>query len=392
MSDWIRSYSQCGEDILLWRALEDVSKGFYIDIGAFDPDEDSVTRIFYEAGWSGINLEPNLGKLARFIQERPQDINLGIAASDRDAEMDLNLVGETGLTTLVADIAERHQSTGWPVEKVKVRTRPLADIWDEHVPEGQDVHFLKIDVEGAEEAVIKGADWSRHRPWIVVVEALEPLSTVKSHQTWDPLLRAVGYEFVNFDGLNRYYVACERPQCIEPLRSPLNFITHRFVPAALHQAQDESARLNSLCSRVQAELADAKQELASAEQGLAEIKQELSGAKQEVSRLLDVIQRRPRPLWEMLIFRRSGRPKKVFRRILFHKSGKPRGIFRKWILTPDGRPQAAFQMWMSSPEYQSMRGAVRFSSETHSAPVTLSPDAQQIARRVAALRSPSSRM
>jgi multidrug efflux pump subunit AcrA (membrane-fusion protein) len=157
------------------------------------------------------------------------------------------------------------------------------------------------------------------------------------------------------------------------------------VPAALHQAQDESARLNSLYSRVQAELADAKQ-------GLASAKQELLSAKQEVSRLLDVIQRRPRPLWEMLIFRRSGRPKKVFRRILFHKSGKPRGIFRKWILMPDGRPQAAFQMWMSSPEYQNMRGAVRFSAATHNAQVPLSPDAQQVARRVAALRPPSSRM
>lgn len=385
MSDWIRSYSQCGEDILLWRTLEDVSKGFYIDIGAFDPDEDSVTRIFYEAGWSGINIEPNPGKLARFIQERPRDINLGIAASDRDAEMDLNLVGETGLTTLVADIAERHQSAGWPVEKIKVRTRPLADIWDENVPDGKDVHFLKIDVEGAEETVIRGADWSRHRPWIVVVEALEPHSTVKSHQTWDPLLRDVGYEFVNFDGLNRYYVASERHRCIEPLRAPLNFITHRFVPVALHQAQDEIERLNSLCSRVQAELADAKQDLARAEQ-------ELSGAKQELSRLLDVIQRRPRPLWEMLIFRRSGRPKKVFRRILFHKSGKPRGIFRKWILLPDGRPQVVFQMWMSSPEYQNLRAAVRVSAGTHDAPVTLSPDAQQVARRVAALRPPSSRM
>lgn len=378
MSDWIRSFSQCGEDILLWRALENVANGFYIDIGAFDPDEDSVTLIFYEAGWSGINIEPNPGKIERFLQERPRDVNLGIAASDRDAEMDLNLVGETGLTTLVADVAERHRSNGWPVEKRKVRTRPLADIWDEHVPDGQDVHFLKIDVEGAEGAVIKGADWSRHRPWIIVVEALEPHSTVKSHQNWDPLLREVGYEFVNFDGLNRYYVASERPQCIELLRAPLNFITHKYVPVALHQAQDESARLNSLSSRLQAELADAKQELTS--------------AKQELSRLLDVMQRRPRPLWEMLIFRRSGRPKKVFRRILFHKSGKPRGIFRKWILLPDGRPQAVFQMWMSSPEYQNLRAAVRMPAVTHTAPVTLSPDAQQVARRVAARRPPSSRI
>lgn len=385
MNDWIKSYSQCGEDILLWRAMEDISKGFYIDIGAFDPDEDSVTRIFYEAGWSGINIEPNPGKLAQFVQKRPRDANLGIAANDRDAEMDLNLVGETGLTTLVADIAEKHRSNGWPVEKTKVRTRPLADIWDEHVPDGQDVHFLKIDVEGAEEAVIAGADWSRHRPWIVVVEALEPHSIVKSHQNWDPLLRDAGYEFVNFDGLNRYYVASERPQCIELLQAPLNFITHRYVPVALHQAQDESVRLNARCSRLQKELVEAKQEL-------AEAKQELAGTKQELYRFLDVMQSRPRPLWEMLIFRRSGRPKKVFRRILFHKSGKPRGIFRKWIFSSDGFPRAVFQMWMSSPEYQNLRAAFRISAVDQNAQVSISPDAQQVARRLAALRSPSSRL
>lgn len=380
MSDWIKSYSQCGEDILLWRALEHVPKGFYIDIGAFDPDEDSVTRIFYEENWSGINLEPNRRMLAKFDQERPRDINLGIAASDRDAEMDLNMFGETGLTTLVADIAERHQSNGWPVEKIKVRTRPLADIWDEHVPDGQDVHFLKIDVEGAEETVIKGADWSRHRPWIVVVEALEPHSTVKSHQNWDPLLREADYEFVNFDGLNRYYVASERPQCIEVLRAPLNFITHRYVPAAVHQAQDESARLNALCGHLQTELARTKQEF-------EDTKEELAGIEQELSRLLDVMQSRPRPLWEMLIFRRSGRPKKIFRKILFHKSGKPRGVFRKWILLPDGRPRAVFKFWMSSPDYQNLRAAVRVSAVNHNEQLPLSPDAQQLARRVAALRA-----
>ena len=375
MNEWISSYSQCGEDVLLWRALEDVSNGFYIDIGAFDPDEDSVTRIFYEAGWSGINLEPNPRKLSRFVQKRSRDVNLGIAASDRDALLDLNLVGETGLTTLVTDIAERHQRHGWQVEKIKVRARPLEAIWDEHVPVGQDVHFLKIDVEGAEDAVIRGANWSRHRPWIIVVEALEPHSTVKSHQAWDPLLREAGYEFVNFDGLNRYYVSKERARCIELLQEPLNVITHKYVPVAVHKAMDEATRLRAECSELRTEISYRKQEL--------------SDTRQELSKLTDAIQRRPRPLWEMLIFRRSGRPKKIFRRILFHKSGKPRGIFRKWILTADGRPRAVFQTWMSSPEYQSMRGAVRFSVATHRAPVTLSPDATQVARRVAALRSSS---
>src|SRR5439155_713143 len=52
------SYAQNGEDFTLWCALHDVDAGTYIDIGAYDPDIDSVTRAFYDRGWSGINIEP----------------------------------------------------------------------------------------------------------------------------------------------------------------------------------------------------------------------------------------------------------------------------------------------------------------------------------------------
>jgi hypothetical protein len=44
---------------MLWRALSTVRDGFYIDIGAGDPDRDTVTRAFYERGWQGINIDPD---------------------------------------------------------------------------------------------------------------------------------------------------------------------------------------------------------------------------------------------------------------------------------------------------------------------------------------------
>ena len=43
------SYAQNFEDVLLWRALRGIKNGFYIDIGAYAPDDDSVTRAFYDA-------------------------------------------------------------------------------------------------------------------------------------------------------------------------------------------------------------------------------------------------------------------------------------------------------------------------------------------------------
>ena len=52
------SYSQNFEDVMLWRALKHIKNGFYIDVGANHPEEDSVTKSFYENGWSGINIEP----------------------------------------------------------------------------------------------------------------------------------------------------------------------------------------------------------------------------------------------------------------------------------------------------------------------------------------------
>ena len=62
MSDWIKSYSQCGEDMLLWRVLKNIERGFYIDVGGFDP-----TRIRTELGWRpSVTLEQGLEKTVRW--------------------------------------------------------------------------------------------------------------------------------------------------------------------------------------------------------------------------------------------------------------------------------------------------------------------------------------
>ena len=70
------SYAQNFEDVLLWRALGGVTDGFYIDVGAAHPDIDSVTRAFYDRGWSGINIEPTPEYSLRLAAARPRDVNL----------------------------------------------------------------------------------------------------------------------------------------------------------------------------------------------------------------------------------------------------------------------------------------------------------------------------
>lgn len=202
------SYSQNLEDVLLFRALGSVENGFYIDVGANDPLADNVTRMFYDLGWRGINAEPSPSWFEKIKTHRPRDVNLNIAVADKHGERTFFEVEGTGLSSMNEGFADRGASFGFGKTSYSVQTETLAAICQMHAP--KDIHFLKIDVEGAEEEVLRGADFTRYRPWIVLVEAVEPLSTVQSHESWDPILIGAGYEFVLFDKVNRFYVARER--------------------------------------------------------------------------------------------------------------------------------------------------------------------------------------
>lgn len=239
---------------MLWRALRDVTRGFYIDVGAQSPDFDSVTRAFSLAGWRGINVEPHPFYLQQLRERRTADINLGIAIGDRVGRITMNLVDDTGLSTANAEFARQHAAAGLAIRPHEVDVQTLTQVWQDHVSAGQEVHFLKVDVEGLEHAVLAGNDWLRYRPWIVLVEAMLPNQQVECHQEWEPVLGAAGYQFVYADGLNRFYVASERQPLAEAFRYPPN-VFDGFVPVALDRAEHECRRLSAELPLVHEQLA-----------------------------------------------------------------------------------------------------------------------------------------
>ncbi|MCP1831710.1 FkbM family methyltransferase [Bradyrhizobium sp. USDA 4532] len=224
------SYSQNLEDVMLWRSLQHVDRGFYIDVGAWDPREDSVTLAFYERGWRGINIEPDTEKRDALVAARPEDLTLGVAISDQPGEHVFYYVPETGLSTLDAEIAKRHQAAGRQIQERTVTVMTLREVCAMHAP--QEIHFLKIDVEGLEAAVLASADFARFRPWLVVVEATEPNSPEPTDVTWESALLNVGYGLVYFDGLNRFYAADERASELAPAFSRPPNVFDDYVSAA----------------------------------------------------------------------------------------------------------------------------------------------------------------
>lgn len=241
------SYAQNYEDIMLFRALRDVGQGFYVDVGANSPDEHSVTRAFYERGWRGINIEPVLEFHRQLLEARPRDVNLPIAVADRTGFIDFHDVAGTGLSTISPEIAETHRAAGYQVTRRSVVVETLDEVLRKYV-EG-DVHFLKIDVEGLEDSVLRGLSLEEIRPWIILVEATEVLSQVQNHASWEPRLKDRGYSFVYFDGLNRFYVADEHADLAHSFRSPPN-VFDDWMRVGDRQAHD---RANVLTARLEEE-------------------------------------------------------------------------------------------------------------------------------------------
>ena len=206
------SYSQNFEDILLYRVFREKKEGLYVDVGAFDPMIDSVTKHFYDLGWNGINIEPAKEQFLKFVEERPKDINLNIAISNKEGELELlvPLMGKGCASLSENNIEElKETETGKTItenilrEKVKVQT--LNQVLEIHA-RNKTIDFLKIDVEGLEKQVLEGLDLQTYKPTILLIEATKPCTQIPSHDEWEYLVLNADYKFVYFDGLNRWYI------------------------------------------------------------------------------------------------------------------------------------------------------------------------------------------
>ena len=234
------SYAQNGEDVVLQRAFADVERGFYVDVGACVPVEDSVTCHFYERGWHGVNVEPDPRYVAELEAARPRDITVQAAVGDADEPVIFYPTAVRGQGTLDADLATVRGEA--PPDRVTQMT--LGALLAAHAPT-TGVDFLKVDVEGWEERVLRSHDWSSVRPRVVLVEAVDAVGTA-THEAWEPVLTLADYRFALFDGLNRFYVAAEDADRLLPrLSVPANVIDgYRLAREA--NAQQALAEQNSL--------------------------------------------------------------------------------------------------------------------------------------------------
>ena len=204
--DSVRSYSQYGEDLVLDALLGCQDEGFYVDIGANDPEVLSNTLRFYQRGWHGINVEPNSVLADEFRRRRPDDINLNVGIASQAGDLTFYRMEPSTLSTFDQDaVTDNLEHPGARlIEETRVAVEPLTRVLDAHL-DGRSIDFLSVDTEGFDLFVLQSNDWLRYRPRLVLVEVAWKPSEIVEY------LGTQGYVMVWSNGVNGIFADDDQP-------------------------------------------------------------------------------------------------------------------------------------------------------------------------------------
>lgn len=169
-----RFYSQSGEDFLLNEIFKDKDKGFFVEVGCIDGRRFSNTLFFEEKGWKGLCVEAHASYIELLKKNRPNSIVCHCAAAEKDEE-DITFYANArgSLSTL-----DKTQEGRWKKEfgqyftgfqEQKVKKRRLDSLFSEN--QVKEIDFLSLDIEGYEVEALRGIDFKKYKPAVIVVES-----------------------------------------------------------------------------------------------------------------------------------------------------------------------------------------------------------------------------
>jgi len=188
------------EDELVWQFFGCKVSGFFIEVGANDPESGSQTWMLEQKGWSGILVEPQKQFSDQLKSKRPKSqvfcVACGPAGSRGTADLHIPAEGLNGFATL-----ERNADDyGIEYERVeRVELTSLDELCARSGHRGQ-IDFVSLDTEGTELEVLRGFDLAKHRPALILLE--DKGTSMAKHRH----LTTHGYKLVKRTQLNNWYV------------------------------------------------------------------------------------------------------------------------------------------------------------------------------------------
>lgn len=193
------THAQHGDDLVI-RAVFDnlgIDSPSYLDIGAHHPTNISNTKLFYDAGSCGINVEANPYLFQQFMVDRPRDINLNFGVGTESGFLDFYMVDEYSgrnsfdHATVEAFVNDYPEFSIREIRQLPVMT--VAQVLSNRaIPD-----FLTIDVEGLDYDILDSIDFERFPFKVICVEVggldkfnyADAISKLLGENNYFPLIR-----------------------------------------------------------------------------------------------------------------------------------------------------------------------------------------------------------
>lgn len=194
-------YSQGGEDIILELIFRNKilkgEKGFYIDVGAYQPINMSNTYLFYKMGWRGINIEPNHASIEAFRKVRPDDLNLEIGIANQEGELPYYIIDDNStMNSFSKDFMNEIGITKSISATTSIPVFPLQKVLNKYNDLFTEIDLLNVDVEGLDMDVLQSNDWTKYRPKVIVIEVnCKTITQLEKHDITKYLLN-LNYDLV----------------------------------------------------------------------------------------------------------------------------------------------------------------------------------------------------
>jgi FkbM family methyltransferase len=208
------SYSQAGEDLIVKYIFDSIglSNPYYVDIGAHHPEIINNTKIFYDTGSSGINIEANPNLISAFNRQRKRDINLNLGISDKSGTLDFHIFNDSTLSTFSTDEATILSDQGFTVQNIiPVKIISVKELFETYAKENC-LDFLSLDAEGVDFNILTQFITLGLKPVVICVESIS-FSTSgagKKNQQIINLLKSAGYIHYADTNINSIFVLSSR--------------------------------------------------------------------------------------------------------------------------------------------------------------------------------------
>jgi|SRR6185437_2833776 len=185
-------------------------RGVFIDIGAYEPKNISNSYHFEKNGWDVYCIEANPLLIDNLKKERKNVLNYAVYNENKQ-RIEFNIVkskpgcggggprmASASAVELDPKIMKMCDGSIEDIIKIGVEQKTLTSIFEEDLAHVQNIDILKIDVEGGEMNVLKGINFDKYRPKLMIIEDLFDTPDIRNYlEQYEYILdRKLDYNYI----------------------------------------------------------------------------------------------------------------------------------------------------------------------------------------------------